>query len=182
MESWLTLAPSAAEEGSSGSDQAGESGFLTLAHLLEHLHFSESPIVILSACESGIPKIERYRDEYLGLPLAFLCAGAKTVVSTLWRTNDLAAWILMGAMAEQLAEGHDVLRSLGMAQVEMQRLTNDDIRGRVERLVEDDPEVCRKMKEEFEHISDGSAGSYPLASPYWWAGFTVHGLADARIT
>jgi CHAT domain-containing protein/tetratricopeptide (TPR) repeat protein len=181
MESSLTLAPPSAGNQQGENEQSGESGFLTLAHLLEHLHFSESPIVVLSACESGIPKIERYRDEYLGLPLAFLCAGAKTVVSTLWKTSDLAAWILMGAMAEHLGKGCDVLQALDLAREEMQSLTRDDIRARVERLVEEDPEVHRKMKGEIEQISDASACSYPLASPYWWAGFAVHGLADAGI-
>jgi len=182
MESCLSLAPSPSGDGCSGSDQSDESGFLTLAHLVEQLHFSRSPIVVLSACESGIPKIERYRDEYLGLPLAFLCAGAKTVVSTLWKTSDLASWILMGNMAEHLARGCDVLRALSMAQGEIQRLTRDDIRGRVERLAEDTPDVRKKMKEEIEEISDASACSCPLASPFWWSGFTVHGLADARIS
>jgi len=181
MESWLTLAPSATGDGCGGRDQSGENGSLTLGHLVEQLRFSQSPIVVLSACESGIPKIERYRDEYLGLPLAFLCAGAKTVVSTLWRTNDLAAWILMSAMAEHLANGCDVLWALRTAQEEVQRLTPDDIRRRVERLVEDDLAVRRKMNEEIEEIFDASACSYPLAGPFWWAGFTVHGLADARI-
>jgi len=178
--SWLTLAPSPAED-RNGKDRSNKSGSLTLTHLLEQLHFSQSPIVVLSACESGIPKIERYRDEYLGLPLAFLCAGAKTVVSTLWRTNDLAAWLLMGAMARHLAQGCGVLRALRMAQEETQRLTCDDIRGRVEGLTEDDPEVRERMNEETDNIMQASKDSCPLAMPYWWAGFTVHGLADARI-
>jgi CHAT domain-containing protein len=182
MKSSLTLAPTTTADECGENEQTGESGFLTLAQLLEHLHFSELPIVVLSACESGIPKVERYRDEYLGLPLAFLCAGAKTVVSTLWKTSDLAAWILMGTMTEHLAKGRDVLRALSLAQAEMQRLTRDDIRGRVERLAEDDPEARRRMNEEAEEISQGADGSYPLASPFWWAGFTVHGLADERIT
>ena len=181
MESGLTLAPSVEEAECGESNKPGESEFLTLAHLLENLHFTQSPIVVLSGCESGIPKVERYRDEYLGLPLAFLCAGAKTVVSTLWRTSDLAAWLLMGAMAQHLAQGYDVLRSLRMAQEEMQRLTSDDIREQVERLVENDPEVRQKMIQETKEISHAAEGSCPLASPYWWAGFTVHGLADAKI-
>jgi CHAT domain-containing protein len=87
----------------------------------------------------------------------------------------------MGAMASHLAQGSDVLRALRMAQEEMRRLTCDDIRGRVERLAEDDPEVRQKMNEETEGTIQASEDSYPFATPYWWAGFTVHGLADARI-
>lgn len=47
-------------------------------------------LVSLAACDSGLSRIET-GDEQIGMPRAFLSAGARSVVSTLWPAEDKAA-------------------------------------------------------------------------------------------
>jgi CHAT domain-containing protein len=43
--------------------------------------------VILSACETGIGKVDA-GDDYLGLPRSFFLGGADAVLSSLWPVDD----------------------------------------------------------------------------------------------
>jgi CHAT domain-containing protein len=46
--------------------------------------------VFLSCCETGLGLPEPGTDDILTLSFGFLCAGARSVVSTLWAVDDLA--------------------------------------------------------------------------------------------
>jgi CHAT domain-containing protein len=50
--------------------------------------------VVLSACETGLGKLSR-GDELVGLQRAFLYAGTPAVVTTLWKVDDRASFVLM---------------------------------------------------------------------------------------
>lgn len=50
--------------------------------------------VVLSACETGLGKITS-GDEIIGLTRAFIYAGTPSVITTLWKVNDRAAYELM---------------------------------------------------------------------------------------
>ena len=60
-----------------------------------------SPLVVLSACESGIGRISR-ADEQIGLVEAFLFAGSRSVVSTLWKVDAAGAAAFMGRFYDHL--------------------------------------------------------------------------------
>ena len=60
-------------------------------------------LVVLSACQTGQVDTTRASDEMLGMPLAFLQAGACTVVSTLWPVDDRVTAMLVGRFYEELA-------------------------------------------------------------------------------
>jgi CHAT domain-containing protein len=60
-------------------------------------------LVVLSACQTGQVDTTRATDEMLGMPLAFLQAGACTVVSTLWPVDDRVTAMLVGRFYEELA-------------------------------------------------------------------------------
>jgi CHAT domain-containing protein len=51
-------------------------------------------LVVLSACETGLGKLSR-GDELVGLQRAFLYAGTPAVVTTLWKVDDRASFVLM---------------------------------------------------------------------------------------
>jgi CHAT domain-containing protein len=46
--------------------------------------------VFLSCCETGLGLPKTFTDDILTLSFGFLCAGARSVVSTLWAVDDLA--------------------------------------------------------------------------------------------
>jgi CHAT domain-containing protein len=60
-------------------------------------------VVILSACDLGF--ISPTSDEGMGVPAALLCAGAATVVASLWACDDLAAALLMAEFHHILTTG-----------------------------------------------------------------------------
>ena len=59
-----------------------------------NLRLQLGPMVILSACETGMPG-QQLPDEVLSIASAFLEAGAKGVVSTDWAVDDTATSLLM---------------------------------------------------------------------------------------
>jgi CHAT domain-containing protein/tetratricopeptide (TPR) repeat protein len=65
-----------------------------------------SPLVFLSGCETAIGNVRtsrfESRDEFTSLAHAWLIAGARTVIATLWRIDDNAAAIFAGHFYEAL--------------------------------------------------------------------------------
>lgn len=55
---------------------------------------SKADLVVLSACESGLGKINN-GDEMTGLTRAFIYAGTPSVITTLWKVDDRASYELM---------------------------------------------------------------------------------------
>ncbi|MCC6747998.1 MAG: CHAT domain-containing protein [Deltaproteobacteria bacterium] len=78
------------------------------------------PLVILSACESGLGPLAG-GDHLLGLPQAFFLAGARQVLSTLYRVSDLGAALLMKHLFRRLAAGLSPELALQAAQLQLRR-------------------------------------------------------------
>ncbi len=74
----------------------------TLGRILRELRLTDTFLVVLSACESGVVNIERLPDEYMGIPAGFLAAGARSVVSSLWKVNDKSSCELMKIFYENM--------------------------------------------------------------------------------
>ena len=69
---------------------------LTLRALQELEAAEQLRLVVLSACDSGLPGLQRGRiDEFIGLPAGFLQAGAAAVIASHWPVRDDAAFFLM---------------------------------------------------------------------------------------
>ncbi len=60
-------------------------------------------LVVLSACETGLGKLST-GDELVGLQRAFLYAGTPAVVTTLWKVDDRASFVLMREFYDGLAK------------------------------------------------------------------------------
>ncbi|HEU4328243.1 MAG TPA: CHAT domain-containing tetratricopeptide repeat protein [Roseiflexaceae bacterium] len=75
----------------------------------------QADLVTLSACRSGFSKVLR-GDEPMGLARAFLIAGARAVLVTLWPVDDQAARLLMGHFYQRMAQGQDAAAALRSAQ------------------------------------------------------------------
>jgi CHAT domain-containing protein len=73
-------------------------------------------LVTLSACESGRGVVDA-GDEQIGLPRAFLYAGARSVVYSLWRIDDRATQSLMECLYGELRAGRGRGAALRAAQL-----------------------------------------------------------------
>ena len=78
------------------------SGILT-AYEASGLDLSTSRLVVLSACDTGTG-LHRRGQEVQGLRWGFRAAGAKSLVTSLWRSNDIVTRKLMRRLYESLAQ------------------------------------------------------------------------------
>lgn len=77
-------------------------------------------LVVLSACDTSVgPTIGQ--EGVQNLARAFLAAGARSVITTLWTVNDRVSLALMRAFYERLADGQSVAAALASAKAEVAR-------------------------------------------------------------
>lgn len=89
-------------------------GWLTAADVLQY--GLDDALVTLSACESGRSRVIS-GDEVIGLPRAFLGAGAAAVLVSLWVVQDETTAALMSHWYEQLRHGVERVAALRKAQL-----------------------------------------------------------------
>ena len=77
-------------------------------------------LVTLSACDTGTGKLEG-EEGVNSLERAFLTAGAKTVVATLWNADDIFAPALIKAFYKHMANHEDKGVALRNAKLDMIR-------------------------------------------------------------
>jgi CHAT domain-containing protein len=95
---------------------AGEDGLLHAAEIVQ-LHLN-ADLVVLSACDTGIGVMEG-EEGVAALSRAFLLAGAKGVVSTLWSINDEYSLVVMRHFYEHLAAHEPTAEALTHAKRDM---------------------------------------------------------------
>lgn len=76
----------------------------------------DADLVTLSACETGLGKIAN-GDDVVGLTRAFLYAGSRSIVASLWKVDDDATSYLMTRFYDRLKNG-DKREALRLAQQE----------------------------------------------------------------
>lgn len=84
-----------------------------------------SAIVILSCCQTAEGQ-QIGGEALIGLTYAFLRAGARAVLSTLWKLDDPAAKNLAQGIHESLLAGATIADSLSRVQDEAMRMSHDD--------------------------------------------------------
>jgi CHAT domain-containing protein len=149
LRSWLEIGP-------------GER--LSAADVLDRFALS-AELVTLSACRSGVSRVLR-GDEPMGLVRAFLSAGARAVLVTLWPVEDISARLLMERFYRALLANGDPAAALHEAQRALRELT---LAGAREILVGWGEEVADMPAED---------SAQPYADPAFWGAYALVGAAS----
>lgn len=96
-----------------------EDGILT-AYEAQTLDLSSTDLVVLSACETAQGELKN-GEGIFGLQRAFQVAGAKTVVTSLWRVDDASTEMLMSSFYIRWLKGVNKWQALKEAQKEVQK-------------------------------------------------------------
>ncbi|MEQ9238619.1 CHAT domain-containing protein [Coleofasciculus sp. E2-BRE-01] len=159
--------------------------------------------VFLSCCETGLG-LPEITDDSLTLSTGFLCAGARSVVSSLWSVADLATALFSIFYYQQRQQGKNRPEALRQAQIKLRELQKDELLNR-----EDIKEFCqqaeakrkeaRRKRNQCQPDSTDylkwesdyrkyhtiiqpiqtikkSPDEYPFSQPRFWAAFTCQGL------
>ena len=140
---------------------------VSFSEIFSKLNLTGCRSVTLGACESGIART-LVSAEYIGLPVAFLTAGARYVIATLWQTNQVAAAILLGHFYQLLGDGeHTVVAALNQAQRMTKKMSSTEVLDWIGKFL---PEKAKVWEPSFRGKEDP-----PFAHPYYWASFYVTG-------
>ncbi len=93
-----------------------EDGFLQVRELY-NLRLNAN-LVILSACQTGLGKLEK-GEGMLGLTRMFFYSGANSVLSTLWPVTDKSTAFFMKKFYRWLAQGRNIAEALRLTKLEM---------------------------------------------------------------
>jgi CHAT domain-containing protein len=94
-----------------------DDGVLT-AYEVSNLNLSNTKLVVLSACETGLGDLKGNEGVY-GLQRAFKMAGVKYIVMSLWQVPDAQTVELMEYFYKELFSGKDVRNAFAKAQDKM---------------------------------------------------------------
>ncbi|TAG60647.1 MAG: CHAT domain-containing protein [Oscillatoriales cyanobacterium] len=136
------------------------------------LNLEQCRLVTLSACETGLIDFRNTSDEYIGLPSGFLYAGASSVVSSLWRVNDLSTAFLMIRFYQNIQKRVAVALALNQAQLWLKNLTKGDLETWIENQLQLKPAVRMDLRHRLYKLEEDAQ---PFKSPFYWAAFSAIG-------
>src|SRR5208337_3619453 len=100
-----------------GADpKSGDDGLLQVREIIR-LRLN-ADLTTLSACDSGVGKLQG-QEGISNLVEAFLVAGSKSVVASLWNVDDASASALMEDFYERLAQGEPTSSALQNAKLDL---------------------------------------------------------------
>ncbi|MFN6566734.1 CHAT domain-containing protein [Dendronalium sp. ChiSLP03b] len=153
--------------------------------------------VFLSCCETnlGIPSLT---DDILTLATGFLCAGARSVVSSLWVVDDLATALFSIFYYQHRQQNYSRPEALHKAQIQLREFTKLDLNKIFQEVEAKEKELIGHRKkypsgsieyEQWKHEYnlyaklnrrikeiENSTQQFPFSHPRYWAAFICQGL------
>lgn len=155
----------------------------TVDEIYASSHLKKSPMVILSACESGMSYFDE-STEIVALPPAFVCIGAAAVLGSLWPVEDVSTSFLVERFTYHLLDpGETPATALGEACKDIRQISREE-------ALDHCDEILCEMEERGAHLSTGgeayrrlvnlrerikSGPERPFESPLLWGGFFITG-------
>lgn len=143
-------------------------------------------LVVLSACETALGGPGLDGREILGIAYYFLNSGAKTVMASLWRIDDLSTRLLMERFYQNLAKGtltSPVTKAEALRQAQLALLnakltaptliSTDSLQRKLT------PAMTLPSDQEAENNLPTTNKSY-FSHPYYWASFILMGSGGAN--
>ncbi len=176
-------------------------GNITLAQLLVW-QLTGLQEVFLSCCETAFGISQTSTDEIFTLASGFLCAGARTVIATLWKVDQLSAALMCIFYYEYRERGLDRPHALQAAHQQLRQLsgaTLDNVYGerleacleinreqlsdaheleltKGEEAAEASFERLQKLEDMTKNLKYLCGQDRPFSDPVYWAAFTCQGL------
>jgi tetratricopeptide (TPR) repeat protein len=119
LRSWLALAGANSWLSGGAVPPEAEDGLLT-AEDVSGMDLQDTQLVVLSACDTGVGEI-RVGEGVFGLRRAFVVAGARALVMSLWKVPDAQTCGLMIDFYGRLLAGEEASTALRGAQLEMKK-------------------------------------------------------------
>ena len=149
--------------------QGTDDGVLTALEL-EGLDLYGTELVVLSACETGLGKVDQGEGVF-GLRRALVLSGARSQVVSLWKVDDKATEALMTAFYTRLTAGEDRVQALRQVQRDMRE-------GRLSQ-----PTRSAGSRGRVNLVSTSKSDAVDLSGwrhPFYWASFGLSG-ADGPV-
>lgn len=139
------------------------------------VNLESARVVTLSACETGFTDIGHLPEEFVGLPVGFLQAGAASVVSSLWTVDDASTELLMWRFYHNhLDLGMTPSQALCAAQRWLRGVSRSEIGGYYRSTFR--RKVPLSLDAYSRIMTEGDPDDHPYAHPYYWAAFTFTGV------